>query len=150
MRDIFYKAITEELIQRIKSITPNSQPLWGKMSVDKMLAHCNVTYDLVFETTTSKAQGFKKWLLTKFVKSMVVNEKPYKKNGRTAPEFIITGERDFESEKSRLITFINKTQQLGRNHFQNKESHSFGKLTATEWNNLFYKHLDHHLQQFGV
>ena len=150
MRDIFNKAITEEIIQRIKSITPNSQPLWGKMSVNKMLAHCNVTYDLVFETTTPKAQGFKKWLLTTFVKSMVVNEKPYKKNGRTAPEFIITGERDFESEKSRLITFINKTQQLGRNHFQNKESHSFGKLTATEWNNLFYKHFDHHLQQFGV
>jgi hypothetical protein len=45
---------------------------------------------------------------------------------------------------------MNKTQNLGENHFDGKESHSFGKLLKGEWNNLFYKHLDHHLRQFGV
>jgi len=25
-----------------------------------------------------------------------------------------------------------------------------GKLTAVEWSNMLYKHLDHHLRQFGV
>ena len=43
---------------------------------------------------------------------------------------------------------ITKTQQLGENYFEGKESNSFGKLTASEWNNMFYKHLDHHLSQF--
>ena len=50
----------------------------------------------------------------------------------------------------RLIDYINRTQQLGENHFDGKESHSFGPLTKTEWNNMFYKHLDHHLAQFGA
>ena len=56
----------------------------------------------------------------------------------------------FETEKARLIDYIEKTQQLGEAHFDNKESHSFGVLTKTEWNNMFYKHLNHHLNQFKV
>ena len=79
-----------------------------------------------------------------------MGEKPYKQNSRTAPNFLITDQREFEHEKKRLIDHINKTQQLGEAHFHGKESHSFGALDKTEWNNMFYKHLDHHLTQFGV
>ena len=56
----------------------------------------------------------------------------------------------FEEEKEKIIDYINKTQELGATHFDGKESHSLGKLTINEWNNLFYKHIDHHLNQFGV
>ncbi|WP_306354160.1 hypothetical protein [Flavobacterium sp. '19STA2R22 D10 B1'] len=62
----------------------------------------------------------------------------------------MTGDKDFELEKNRLINYIQKSQQLGENYFDGKDSHSFGKLTKTEWNNMFYKHLNHHLSQFGV
>jgi len=79
-----------------------------------------------------------------------VNEKPYGKNGATAPQFLIPDPKVFETEKARLISYIEKTQQLGEDHFDNKASHSFGVLTKTEWNNMFYKHLNHHLNQFGV
>jgi len=89
-------------------------------------------------------------MLKLFVKKIVVGEKPYPKNGRTAPEFLITSEKEFEKEKNRIIKYLKKTQELGEVHFDNKASHSFGKLTKTEWNNMFYKHLDHHLTQFGV
>ena len=85
-----------------------------------------------------------------FVKKIVTSETPYKHNGQTAPAFKIKDSRNFETEKIRLIDYINKTQQLGANSFDNKDSHSFGKLSTNEWNNMFYKHLDHHLHQFGV
>ena len=62
----------------------------------------------------------------------------------------MTKEKDFEMERERLISYIEKTQELGTAEFHNKENHSFGKLTKTEWSNMFYKHLDHHLNQFGV
>ena len=45
---------------------------------------------------------------------------------------------------------MDQPQQLGEAHFDNKESHSFGKLNINEWNTMFYKHLDPHLTQFGV
>ena len=150
MKDIFNKTVSEEIINRINSLKPNSERKWGKMTVDQMLAHCNVTYQLVYDSKIPKPKGFKKWMLKTFVKNIVVSEKPYKKNGRTAPEFLVTNEQDFKKEKDQLNSYILKTQELGSDYFDNKESHSFGNLTKMEWNNMFYKHLDHHLNQFGV
>jgi hypothetical protein len=148
--NIFSKQISESVIQRINQLTPNTQPQWGKMSVDQMLAHCNVTYEMAFENIHPKPNFLMKFILKSFVKKTVTNEEPYKRSSQTAPQFIIKGDKDFEAEKNRLVGYIRKTADLGENHFDNKESHSFGHLNKTEWNNMFYKHLDHHLTQFGV
>ncbi len=151
MKNLFDSEITNEVIERINHLTPSSQPGWGKMNVSEMLAHCCVSYEYVFnQEKFSKPKGIKKLLLKMIVKGVVVSDKPYKKNSRTAPDFLITEEKEFNTEKKRLIDFINQTQELGENHFNNKESHSFGPLTSNEWNNMFYKHLDHHLTQFNV
>ncbi|RNL54069.1 DUF1569 domain-containing protein [Pedobacter jejuensis] len=150
MKNIFQAEITSEVIDRINKLTPTTTPLWGKMSVSQMLAHCNVSYELVYDNIYPKPGAFMKFILKNLVKSKVVSEKPYPESSQTAPQFIIKDEKEFEKEKQRLIEYINKTQQLGENHFDGKESHSFGKLTKSEWNNMFYKHLDHHLNQFGV
>ncbi len=150
MKNIFEKEVSQEVISRIEKLSPESAPQWGKMDVARMLAHCNVTYDMAFTDKYPKPKGLKKWLLKTFVKPKVVSDKPYPKNGRTAPEFIIPNERDFEKEKALLIQNIEKTSALGVEHFEGKESHSFGPLSQKEWSNLFYKHLDHHLKQFGV
>jgi hypothetical protein len=115
-----------------------------------MLAHCNVTYEMVFETKHPKPNFFIQLMLKMFVKSKVVSKAPYGQNGQTAPQFIIKETKDFNIEKERLIQYIQKVQQLGEQHFDGKESLSFGTLNKTEWNNMFYKHLDHHLRQFGV
>lgn len=90
------------------------------------------------------------FILKTFIKNKVVNDSPYPRNIRTAPQFLIKGNCNFELEKERLISYIKKTQELGVNEFEGKESLSFGKLTSKEWNNMFAKHLDHHLKQFGV
>lgn len=142
--------MVQELINRISSLRSDSQPSWGKMSVAEMLAHCNVTYEMVYEDKHPKPNAFKRFLLKMFVKNMVVGEKPYKQNSPTASEFIIKDSKNFEEEKQRLVHYIKRTQELGEAHFEGKESHSFGVLDTKEWNNMFYKHLDHHLTQFGV
>ncbi|MBS9739416.1 hypothetical protein JR045_29600, partial [Pseudomonas aeruginosa] len=93
---------------------------------------------------------FQKFLQKAFIKNIVVSEKPYKKNSPTGKAFITVAEKNFEVEKARLINYIRTTSEKGIGHFEGKESLSFGKLTGREWNNMFYKHLDHHLSQFGV
>lgn len=148
--NIFTKEVTADIIQRINNLNAQTQPKWGSMSVAQMLAHCAVTYEMVYDDIHPKPNTLVRFMLKTFVKNKVVNETAYEHNGRTAPQFIIKDEKNFEAEKRRLIAFIQKTQGLGENAFDNKESHSFGKLTKTEWNNMFYKHLDHHLSQFGV
>lgn len=150
MKNIFTKEVTNEVIGRINKLDKNTQPQWGKMSVGQMLAHCNVTYEMDLEDNHPKPNAVAKFFLKAFVKNAVVTEKPYKKNGQTAPQFVMKESKDFQQEKSRLVNYIEKTQQLGESHYEGRESHSFGKLNAMEWNNMFYKHLDHHLSQFGV
>ena len=150
MKNIFETEVTQGVIGRIEKLLPNTSAQWGKMNVSQMLAHCNVTYEMVFTDKHKKPNGIMRFILKSFVKNVVVNESPYKPNNKTAPAFIIIDERNFELEKKRLIEHLVKTQQLGESHFDNKESLSFGVLNKTEWNNMFYKHLDHHLKQFGV
>ena len=148
--NIFSIEESNKLIGRVNNLSETSNPTWGKMSVAQMLAHCNVTYEMAFEDIHPKPNAFVKFILKMLVKNTVVNEVPYKHNGKTAPQFLIKDAKDFITEKGRLFAYINKTQTLGENHFENKESHSFGVLNKLEWNNMFYKHLDHHLTQFGV
>lgn len=150
MKSVFNPQDVEEIIDRINKLTPETQRLWGKMSVSQMLAHCNVAYEVVYESKHPKPNPIFKFIATTFIKKHLVNEVPYPKSTRTAPVFIVSDDKDFSKEKDRLIGFIRKTLELGESHFENKESYSVGRLTAQEWNNMFYKHLDHHFKQFGV
>ena len=150
IKNIFDKNVTQELIERINRLRQDTTPEWGKMDVGQMLAHCCVMYEFIYENNHPKIGGFKRFLLKLLVKNAVVNQKPYKKNSPTAPEFLIKSNRDFQTEKQRLIAYLIRTQELGESHFDNKEYRSFGRMTSKEWNNMFYKHLDHHLHQFRV
>lgn len=150
MKNLFSPADTAEAISRINNLASTTQPQWGKMNVGQMLAHCNVIYELVYDNKHPKPNALVKFLLKLFVKNAVVGPKPYPKNSRTAPAFLITDARDFEAEKQRLIDHLHKTQQLGEAYFDGRDYHSFGTLNKIEWNTMFAKHLDHHLTQFGV
>lgn len=150
MKNLFTEKDTQETLKRIDSLTENSKPNWGKMSVGQMLSHCSVTYEMVFTDKHKKPNLFLKLILKIFIKKAVVSEKPYPKNGKTSPQFLITDKKDFLKEKETLKNYMKQTQKLGESYFEGKESNSFGKLTAAEWNAMFYKHLNHHLTQFGV
>lgn len=147
---IFDPNTTTTILERLNKLTPASQAQWGKMSVAQMLAHLNVAYDINYGKIPVHYNWFAKLMLKLFVKSTVVGSKPYKKNGQTAPVFIISDERNFDLERSKLETYLHKMEAEGAAAYAGKESPSFGVLTAQEWSNQFYKHLDHHFTQFGV
>lgn len=151
IKNVFDENVTNEIIGRINNLQPETQRQWGTMNVAQMFAHCNVPYAYTFEPEKFKKPNFfMKLILKNFVKKIVTNPEPYKKNGRTAPEFVISDQRDFEHEKAKLIGNILKTQELGESFFEGRDNFSFGKMTTSEWNIMYYKHLDHHLRQFNV
>ena len=80
----------------------------------------------------------------------MVNEVPYKQNLPTAPSFIRTETYDVANEKERLKKYIQTIQEMGAEKLAATPSLSLGTLSSVEWNNLLYKHIDHHLTQFGV
>lgn len=147
---VFSEETTKKSLERLANLNFDTKAKWGTMTAAQMLAHANVSYDLAEGRADNKANFVMKFLLKLLIKPMVTNEKPYPKNSKTAPVFIIADARDFEIEKEKLIANIKDTQQKGASYYEGKNNPSFGPLTALEWNNLFYKHLDHHLKQFGV
>jgi hypothetical protein len=147
---IYLASTTAELTRRIDQLNPQSQAIWGKMNVGQMLSHCAVPYEQILGTNTAQPPLFMRIILKLFLKNSMVNEVPYKQNLPTAPSFIRTEQYDVDKEKERLINLIKTIQEMGAEKLAATPSLSLGMLSATEWNNLLYKHIDHHLQQFGV
>ncbi len=147
---VFDPKTTEETFRRLEKLNYMSKPQWGKMNAAQMLAHLNVTYNLTYGKTISNPGFFKKLILKLFIKRIVTSEKPYTQNSPSGADFIITGDRDFEKEKSFFIDYVKKTEAHGAHYFEGKESSSFGVMTAKEWSAQFYKHIDHHFRQFSV
>ena len=154
MPNLFDPAGADALIARVEALTPDSQPQWGTMSVGQMLAHCSVPFEQVYDPTYTdrhpRPNALARMLIRLVAKQTVVGPRPYRRNMRTAPQFIITGERDVAEEQQRLAGYIRRAQQEGAAAFEGREAHAFGPLTAAEWGTLFTKHTDHHLTQFGV
>jgi len=146
----FEATTLEENKKRIDQLTTETQPLWGKMNVAQMLAHLNVTYRISRGDLKVEVKPITRFFLKTFVKKSVVGEKPYPKNGQTAPYFLMTEEKDFNLEKEYLLESMKWVFEKGSDFFDGRPTGSFGKLTAKEWSNMFQKHLDHHLKQFGV
>jgi len=150
MKSVFDPRDVAELTDRINRLIPTTTPQWGKMTVSQMLAHCNVSYEMLYDNKWPKPGPVKRVILNLLVKQRVVGPRPYGRNLPTAPQFRMKESKDFDVEKQRLIGYLQRVLKEGEHAFEGRESHSFGPLTKTEWNSMFYKHLDHHLTQFGV
>ncbi len=146
----FTRETLEENIDRIDRLSPDTKPEWGKMNVAQMLAHLNVAYDIETGKIPVKNNFLMRIFLRAFVKRIVTGPKPYPRNMRTAPVFLVAEDRDFQREKAKLIGHLRRVAEAGETAYSGKENVSFGKMTAEEWSVLYQKHLDHHLTQFGV
>lgn len=150
MKSLFKNNDVQELITRINKITPESKPLWGKMNAAQLMAHCTAPLKMAHGEIKGK-RGLISLLFGKVTKNKYV--KPgveFPKNIPTDPNFVFPNEMHFEAEKQKLINKLNEFCGKGPEGIS-KDPHSFfGPMSADEWDIIQYKHLDHHLKQFGV
>lgn len=147
VKNLFDPVVKQDLITRINKLTPQTQRLWGKMNVSQMLAHLQPAIKIAYGTHKPKGHFFFKLILP-FFKSKLWDDKPYKKSMPTDKTFITTGsEKDFEKEKGAVIELIN---QFTEPNISGERHPVFGNLTKENWSKAIWKHIDHHLQQFGV
>lgn len=149
MSSIYNKADNDLVISRINNLTPEAKALWGKMTVDQMLSHCQAPMDFAFGKIPMKA-NFLMQLLGKILKKKVLGSSEFKKNSPTAPAFIRKDKYDFEEAKNGLIERINTFSSLGQSAIKTTKHPFFGEMTYDEWSQMHTMHLDHHLKQFGV
>lgn len=147
VRNLFDPAVKQQIIDRINKLTPHTKPLWGKMNVSQMLAHIQMPIRIAYGTHQPKG-SFLLRLIGPLFKSKLWDENPYKQGLPTDPTFIMTGsEREFEKEKTAVLDLLNK---FNSENLVGEQHPVFGKLTKENWSKATWKHLDHHLKQFGV
>ena len=118
------------------------------MTAAQMLAHCSE----IQEVTNGKELKNTPFIVKLFrgmIRNMVLSEKPYPKSSKTHPQYKQTTDRAFDAEKNRLLAALAQFAD-GREKTESIEHALFGKMTTDEKGWSMYKHLDHHLTQFGV
>lgn len=149
MKHMYQSGILDEILSRINQLQPSSQSVWGKMSVGQMLAHCIVGLEVATGSKNPK-RVFLGFLFGRHFKKMILGEKDFNKNSPTDKSFIITKDCDFEEERQKLIKLIHVFVKNGPAGCSTRPHPFFGEMSPKEWSILMYKHLDHHLRQFGV
>ena len=59
MKSVFERNSVDEILNRIDKLNPDTKAQWGKMSVSQMLAHCNVTYEMIYDNIHPKPNALK-------------------------------------------------------------------------------------------
>lgn len=149
MKSLFDKSTYDEITQRLNSLSLSSQRQWGKMNAAQMLAHCKVAFTVPL-SEKKMPRSILGLLLGWMFKSKLYNDDPWKHNLPTAPQFKITGDRDFDKERQELLNLINTFYSKGPGNVGKFPHPMFGTYTSAQWGQSMYKHLDHHLRQFGV
>ncbi len=149
MKNLFERETVDEVIARIDKLQPASERQWGKMDVAQMMAHCSATMDMA-SGRLNLPRIFIGRILGPLVKPVYTNEKPFRKNGPTDKKLVVADQRDFLSEQEQLKLKVRQFHEGGEAKCTRHPHPFFGELTPQAWSRGSYKHLDHHLRQFGV
>jgi hypothetical protein len=149
MKNLFEKETINEVIERIGNLQPAAQRQWGKMDVAQMMAHCSGALDMA-SGKLNPPRMLIGWIIGPLVRPIYTNEKPFSRNNPTDKNLVISDTRDFAREQERLKICVREFHQGGEEKCTRHPHPFFGALTPTEWSRGMYKHLDHHLRQFGA
>jgi hypothetical protein len=150
MPNLYEPAVVIRIKERIGLLKPDGARQWGKMSPAQALAHCSESM-LWAVGEVRPPRMFLGSIIGRLLKSKVLVEtEPMRKNSPTAKTLVIADDRDLGSEQQRLCALIDRFATAGPSGCTTHPHSFFGPLTPSEWAALMYKHLDHHLQQFGV
>jgi len=137
----------QEIKQRLGQLTQEVERQWGKMEVGQMLWHCQYPLKLAIDNKENTSKG--NWFIKTFFKKSLYNEKPFRKNLPTDPRLKTKERKGFTAEFDRLNTLVDEFHELKHREVWHPHP-TFGTFTPAQWGQLEYKHLDHHLRQFGV
>ena len=140
----------QEILERVHRLEDSSQATWGEMSTAQMFAHCAEVTAVMSGRKTLKNSPFFLRLLAPMIRRAVFGAKPYPKSSPTHPQYRIAEQKDFQKEKDALLAELEYFYEQS-NDADLKIRHPFlGGIDFKDRGWGAYKHLDHHLQQFGV
>ena len=150
MKNLFEATTADEVKARTGRLSQDSERQWGKMNAAQAAAHLAASMEMAVGDRLPQQMLLGR-VIGGFVKPMVLgNDDPMRRNSPTMPGLVVSDERNLETERARLCALIDRFTAGGPQGCTTHPHSFFGRLNPQEWAILMYKHLDHHLRQFGV
>jgi hypothetical protein len=135
---------------RMQQLTPDRKPLWGRMNVAQAVAHCAAAFEVALGDR-NPPRVFIGRLIGPLIRRVALgNDEPMRRNTPTVPGLAVADQRELDVERRRLSQMIDRFVAAGPQGCTTHPHSFFGPLTPEQWSILMYKHLDHHLRQFGA
>jgi hypothetical protein len=150
MKNLFEATTVSEVKERMALLQVDSARQWGKMNAAQAMEHCARGMELALGDRRPPRLLIGRILGPIIKPKAFVEGEPMRRNSPTVPGLAVTEERDLEKERERLCGLINRFAAAGPKGCTSHPHSFFGQLTPDEWSAWMYKHLDHHLRQFGV
>ena len=135
----------ESLIARLRALRPDAERRWGTLTPGEMLCHLGDGHEAIVNwkgTSEIKPRRFLKW----------ISPVPWSKKGQTHPSVDPRrdGSRpgDFEADRERAIDSLRALAAAPAEELSPVHD-LFGPMSARDWYRSTYRHVDHHLRQFG-
>lgn len=150
MKHLFDPSRAAEVKVRVAQLQPDSAPQWGRMTAPQVVAHCVIGLEWAVDDRRPPRMLVGR-LFGPLVRTAALgDDAPMRRNSPTSPELRITDDRDLDAERARLVALVDRFA-AGRAAACTSHPHPFfGRLSPEQWAVLMFKHLDHHLRQFGV
>jgi hypothetical protein len=150
MKNLFEPVTVNEVKGRMALLRPDSERQWGRMNAAQAVAHCTAGLEMA-SGDFRPPRALIGRILGPMVKAMAfVEGEPMRRNSPTVKGLVVDDERDLGTERERLSRMIDRFAGAGPGGCTTHPHSFFGRLTPDEWSAWMYKHLDHHLRQFGV
>jgi hypothetical protein len=150
MKNLFDAATIDEVKARLEKLRPESERQWGTMAPAQAVAHCSAGLEMA-AGNINPPRMFLGRVIGRFIKPMALgNDEPIRPNSQTLEGLAVNDKRDLATERKRLCELMDRFAAVGPKGCTTHPHSFFGRLTAEEWAILMYKHLDHHLRQFGT
>jgi len=152
MRSLANPSDKSAIILRLKTIRHDSARQWGRMSSHQMICHLSDAFRVAIG---EKPAHFTPSLINQTLIKWIALRAPlqWPKGVQTPPEVNQEGDActrplDFQQDLTQLFALIERFTASKRT-FQFHSHPMFGPLSEQEWFRWGYRHLDHHLRQFG-
>ncbi len=149
MESLFDPASRAALVARVERLRPDAPRQWGTMDAGQALAHLVVSMELATgERTLGRVLIGR--LIGRLVLGKVLSDKPWGRGAPTHKTFVVHGARDLAAERTRLLALLRRFGEGGPERVTRAPHPFFGRLTPAQWDLLQWRHVDHHLRQFGA
>ena len=147
MKSIWQDETRRELSDRVGAVVWDRRAEWGKFSAPKMV--CHLADSLKMAMGDLKVPSKRLPIRYPPLKQFIIYLAPFPRSAPTAPELLVRAPREWANDIADVQDLLARAGSA-RTTATWPEHPAFGKLSKRAWGVLIYRHMDHHLRQFGA